>query len=85
MSYIDKLTKLNIRSLGYRRLEYELTTFKLVKGETTTNIQSIFKLYTTNNLLRGNSKKKLHTCIILIVRLGIISLLVSRNMEQTSK
>ena len=58
MSYIDKLTKLNIRSLGYRRLEYKLTTFKLVKGETTTNIQSIFKLYTTNNLLRENSKKK---------------------------
>ena len=44
--------------------------FKLVKGETTINIQQILKLYTTNNLLRGNSKK-IHACIILIIRLGI--------------
>ena len=40
MSYLDRLTKLNIKSLQYRRLEFDLITcFKLVNGETKTNIQ----------------------------------------------
>lgn len=43
-SYLDRLTKLNIKSLEYRRLEFDLITFfKLVNDETTINIQSIFE------------------------------------------
>ena len=43
-SYLDKLTKLNIKSLEYRRLEFDLSTFlKLINSETTINIQSIFE------------------------------------------
>lgn len=57
-SYLDRLTKLNIKSLEYRRLEFDLITFfKLVNGETTINIQSIFEPYRTKYSLRGNSKK----------------------------
>ena len=62
MPYLDRLTKLNIKSLEYRRLEFDLVAFfKLVNGETTINIQTIFELCRTNYLLRENSKKNMQT------------------------
>ena len=60
-SYHDRLKKLNIKSVEYRILEFDLITFfKLVKGETTTNIRPIFESYKSNYFLKENSKKS--TC-----------------------
>ena len=56
--YLDRLAKLNIKSLEYRRVEFEfITFFKLVNNETTINFQTIFDPYKNNYLLRGNNKK----------------------------
>ena len=56
--YLDRLAKLNIKSLEYRRIEFDLITFfKLVNTETTINLETIFERYKNNYLLRGNNKK----------------------------
>ena len=60
-SYIDRLTKLNIKTLEYRRLEFDLITFfKLINNETTIDSQTFFKPYESNYSLRGNNRK--YTC-----------------------
>ena len=44
-SYLDSLRKLRIKSIEYRRFEFDLITFfKLVIGETTIEIQPIFEI-----------------------------------------
>ena len=56
--YLDRLAKLNIKSLEYRRIEFDLITFfKLVNTETTINLETIFERYKNDYLLRGNNKK----------------------------
>ena len=60
-SYIDRLTKLSIKTLQYRRTEYDLITFfKLLKNDIIINSQTFLKPYKFNYLLRGNNKK--YTC-----------------------
>ena len=55
--YIDRLTKLNMKTLKYRRIEYDLITFfKLVNNDTTIDSQTFFKLYYNNYSLRGNNR-----------------------------
>ena len=45
-SYTDRLIKLRINSLEYRRLEFDLITlFKIANGETTIEFNNIFKSY----------------------------------------
>ena len=57
-SYFDRLSKLGIKSLEYRRIEFDLITFfKLINCETTFNLQSIFEPYKSTYLLRGNNRK----------------------------
>ena len=57
MSYHDRLTKNNIKLLEYK-IEFDLITFfKLINGETTISMQSIFKSCRNNYLMRENSKK----------------------------
>ena len=57
-SYTDRLIKLKIKSLEYKRLEFDLITFfKLLNGENTIEMNNIFKSYEKNYLLRGNNKK----------------------------
>ena len=57
-SYLDRLTKLNIKTLEYRRIKFDLITFfKIVNSETTINLKNFFEPYKTNYLLRGNNKK----------------------------
>ena len=49
---VDKLTKLNTKSLKYRNLEFDLTTFyQLVNGETTINLQIILEPYKNNSFI----------------------------------
>ena len=58
ISYIDRLTKLNMKTLEYKRIEYDLITFlKLVKNDTTIDSQLFFKPYKKNNSPRGNNRK----------------------------
>ena len=55
--YLDRLAKLNIKSLEYRRIQFDLITFfKLVNDETTIIFQTYFEPYKNNYLLRGNNK-----------------------------
>ena len=57
-SYFDRLSKLGIKSLEYRRIEFDLITFfKLINSETTINLQSIFEPHKCTYLLRGNNRK----------------------------
>ena len=57
-SYLDRLTKLNIKTLEYRRIKFDLITFfKIVNSETTINLKNFFERYKINYLLRGNNKK----------------------------
>ena len=84
-SYLDRLTKLKIKSLEYRRLEFDLIQFfKLVK------LQSIYNQFL--NLIEvitywEEITKNLIADIISIIRLGIILFYLSdsSNMVQTSK
>jgi len=71
-SYLDRLAKLNIKSLEYRKLEFSLITFfKLVNTETTINLQIIFEPYKNNYLLRVITKK-LRADIISIMMFALI-------------
>ena len=53
--YIDRLTKLNIKTLEYRIIEYDLITFfKLVNNDTTTNSQTFLKIITHSEVIIEN-------------------------------
>ena len=61
ISYIDRLTKLNMKTLEYKRVEYDLITFfKLVNKKTTIDSQTFFLIYINNYSLRGKNRK--YTC-----------------------
>ena len=50
-----------MKTLEYRRVEYDLITFfKMVSNETNINSQTFFKLCINNYSLRGNNRK--YTC-----------------------
>ena len=61
ISYIDRLTNLNMKTLEYRRVEYDLITFfKMVSNKTSIYSQMFFKLSINNYSLRRNNRK--YTC-----------------------
>ena len=88
-SYLDSLRKLKIKSIEYRRFEFDLITFfKLVIGETTIEIQPIFEIIKLITYWEEKAKKfaEKNADIILIMMLDIILFLtISSNIEQTSK
>ena len=57
-SYLQRLVKLNLKYLEYRRLEFDLIILsKVVNGETTVNYDIFMYLTKKQYILRGNSKK----------------------------
>ena len=54
--YFDSISKLGIKFLEYRWIEFDLI-FKLINCLTTINLQSLFKFFKSTYLLRDNNRK----------------------------
>ena len=69
VSYIDRLTKLSMKTLEYRRIKHDLITFfKLVNNDTTIDSQTFFKPYKNNYSVRGNNRK--YSCKYHFINVG---------------
>ena len=57
-SYQDRLFKLNLKSLEYRRIYFDLLLiYKIINGISDLNFKDYFKFRKTSYVLRGNSRK----------------------------